>query len=135
MWHLTTKSNINLATSRVAEGNASVWTLWSGSGGRMWTDRDQDVRFDQGEDGVLGGPRQAVGLIHSQAPGAQRLQGLKTRVPCAQPGDQAGGQRAVHQPEPLPHPAYQSTELPERLLGERERERRRATITAVCLLR
>ena len=86
----------------------------------MWTDRDEDVRFDQGEDGVLRGPRQAVGLIHSQAPGAQRLQSLKTRVPRAAPGDQAGGQRAVFHPEPLPHPAHQSTELPEGLLGERE---------------
>lgn len=98
-------------------------TSQSGGMDRLWTDHDEDVGFDQREDGVSGGPRQAVRLVHVQAPGPQRLQGLQTRVPGAQPGDQAGGERAVIQPEPLPHPAHQSTELPEGRLGERGRQR------------
>lgn len=92
-------------------------TTRSGSMDRPWIDHDEDVGFDQREDGVPGGPRQAVCLVHIQAPGPQRLQGLQTCVPGAQLGDQAGGERAVIQPEPLPHPAHQSTELPEGLLS------------------
>lgn len=72
---------------------------------------EQEVRSQQGQDGLPWGPSQAVRLIHTQSVGSQGLQGGAAAVPAAVRRHQNGAQGAVEETQLLLHLAQLSQEF------------------------
>lgn len=75
---------------------------------------EQEVRPEEGQDGAMGGPGQAVRLVHAHSTGPQRPQGLATAVPAATRRHQDDAERAAEHADPLLHLAQLSRETLQR---------------------
>lgn len=72
---------------------------------------EQEVRSQQGQDGLPWGPSQAVCLIHTQSMGSQCLQGGTAAVSASVWRQQNGAQGAVEETQLLLHLAQLSQEF------------------------